>query len=385
MYRHVAVVLNGNDVFLAQLGHLPAYCLDRQAEEIGDVGARQRQVESQRPAVDPRSGSMCVAISHRKLATFSAAVFRAKGDHPLSGFVQFIQRLLQDRCSRPGDSLIRRSRADFGNEQTVKSVAASASMELSVLKGLPIRSRGELQADDLLAPIGQSFGQFGNAGQNVGKCPDFTGIAQKHGTRFKRLAGCMLAQCRSCSGSNAPQMPRCRDSQERQTVEYLNCECPDGCSCDLRHDFYRNASVRQRGMRTQLTPIKVDACELWWVVRKRGPSQWIRKTILQGFPLLYHAIPHTRQRLIFTLKSMRKPMLGWLGEASGDAKISLYLHIPFCDRLCWFCGCHTKQVLRHDPVTAYLEALGAEIQTVSRHLAGEALFRQYISAVVLRP
>ncbi|MBX3582082.1 MAG: oxygen-independent coproporphyrinogen III oxidase [Rhizobiaceae bacterium] len=55
----------------------------------------------------------------------------------------------------------------------------------------------------------------------------------------------------------------------------------------------------------------------------------------------------------------------WLSECPADASVSLYLHIPFCDRLCWFCACHTKQVLRYDPVAAYLEALSAEIATVS--------------------
>ena len=51
----------------------------------------------------------------------------------------------------------------------------------------------------------------------------------------------------------------------------------------------------------------------------------------------------------------------WLGELPDDARISLYLHLPFCDRLCWFCGCHTKQVNRYSPITTYLEALAAEI------------------------
>ena len=36
----------------------------------------------------------------------------------------------------------------------------------------------------------------------------------------------------------------------------------------------------------------------------------------------------------------------WLSRISPQTALSLYLHIPFCDRLCWFCGCHTKQVLR---------------------------------------
>lgn len=51
----------------------------------------------------------------------------------------------------------------------------------------------------------------------------------------------------------------------------------------------------------------------------------------------------------------------WLAALSPDARVSLYLHLPFCDRLCWFCGCHTKQVNRYDPVATYLEALGREV------------------------
>ncbi|MBJ3783167.1 oxygen-independent coproporphyrinogen III oxidase [Devosia sediminis] len=60
----------------------------------------------------------------------------------------------------------------------------------------------------------------------------------------------------------------------------------------------------------------------------------------------------------------------WLGELHADATLSLYLHIPYCDRLCWFCGCHTKHTLRYEPVAAYLKALYAEIDWVSAKLAG---------------
>jgi oxygen-independent coproporphyrinogen-3 oxidase len=41
--------------------------------------------------------------------------------------------------------------------------------------------------------------------------------------------------------------------------------------------------------------------------------------------------------------------------------VSAYIHIPYCDRLCWFCGCHTKQTLRYDPVRTYVTGLIAEI------------------------
>lgn len=55
---------------------------------------------------------------------------------------------------------------------------------------------------------------------------------------------------------------------------------------------------------------------------------------------------------------------GWLAELPPDARLSLYLHLPFCDRLCWFCGCHTKQVNRYEPIAAYLEALEVEIRRI---------------------
>jgi oxygen-independent coproporphyrinogen-3 oxidase len=69
----------------------------------------------------------------------------------------------------------------------------------------------------------------------------------------------------------------------------------------------------------------------------------------------------------------------WLGEVAADATISLYLHIPYCDRLCWFCGCHTKHTLRYEPITTYLEALYAEIDWVAAQLAG----RGVVSAIHL--
>jgi oxygen-independent coproporphyrinogen-3 oxidase len=63
----------------------------------------------------------------------------------------------------------------------------------------------------------------------------------------------------------------------------------------------------------------------------------------------------------------------WLGEVADDATISLYLHIPYCDRLCWFCGCHTKHTLRYEPIAHYLEALHAEIDWVADQLGGRGV------------
>jgi oxygen-independent coproporphyrinogen-3 oxidase len=51
----------------------------------------------------------------------------------------------------------------------------------------------------------------------------------------------------------------------------------------------------------------------------------------------------------------------WLRELPAAEPVSLYLHIPFCSRLCWFCGCNTRAVNRHEPVGDYARNLISEI------------------------
>ncbi len=65
----------------------------------------------------------------------------------------------------------------------------------------------------------------------------------------------------------------------------------------------------------------------------------------------------------------------WIEAVPADEPISLYLHVPFCDRLCWFCACHTKQTLRYAPVADYLTTLHREIAMLGRHLAGKGIVR----------
>ena len=62
----------------------------------------------------------------------------------------------------------------------------------------------------------------------------------------------------------------------------------------------------------------------------------------------------------------------WLAALPEGAALSLYVHVPYCDTLCWFCGCHTKITRRHAPVTAYVDALKAEIKTLAAAIPGSA-------------
>jgi len=42
-------------------------------------------------------------------------------------------------------------------------------------------------------------------------------------------------------------------------------------------------------------------------------------------------------------------------------ELSVYFHIPFCETLCWFCGCTTVITLNHSQGMAYVESLGREV------------------------
>lgn len=55
----------------------------------------------------------------------------------------------------------------------------------------------------------------------------------------------------------------------------------------------------------------------------------------------------------------------WLGQLAPTASGSLYLHIPFCRSMCWYCGCHTTVSRRQAPIARYLDALRREVQLIA--------------------
>jgi len=52
----------------------------------------------------------------------------------------------------------------------------------------------------------------------------------------------------------------------------------------------------------------------------------------------------------------------WMGEQPEAPELSVYIHIPFCRSMCWYCGCHTTIPNRHDRIARYLDALDTDIQ-----------------------
>jgi len=69
-------------------------------------------------------------------------------------------------------------------------------------------------------------------------------------------------------------------------------------------------------------------------------------------------------------------MQSWVRVIRPGSQISLYLHVPFCRRLCWFCACRTQGTQSDDPVRAYAHMLVDEIAILRANLpAGVSLSR----------
>lgn len=65
------------------------------------------------------------------------------------------------------------------------------------------------------------------------------------------------------------------------------------------------------------------------------------------------------------------------GNREEDAPLSLYVHLPFCRSLCWYCGCNV--VISKDPAAAdqYIDHLVLEMDLVRARLGG----RRFVSQV----
>lgn len=79
----------------------------------------------------------------------------------------------------------------------------------------------------------------------------------------------------------------------------------------------------------------------------------------------------------------------WLKDIKGDQPVSLYVHIPFCKKLCYYCGCFTTITSRQDRIETYIDDLIRELDIVTAAFPGKPLLSHLHfgggSPTILRP
>jgi len=58
------------------------------------------------------------------------------------------------------------------------------------------------------------------------------------------------------------------------------------------------------------------------------------------------------------------------GEQTAPPGLSVYVHVPFCDKVCFYCACNKVVTRHHERAAEYLEALKTEADLVSSLLTG---------------
>ncbi len=63
-------------------------------------------------------------------------------------------------------------------------------------------------------------------------------------------------------------------------------------------------------------------------------------------------------------------------ESNNSEGISLYIHLPFCESLCTFCGCHKRITKRHDVESPYIKTLLKEWRLYTDLFSGKPIIKE---------
>jgi oxygen-independent coproporphyrinogen-3 oxidase len=72
----------------------------------------------------------------------------------------------------------------------------------------------------------------------------------------------------------------------------------------------------------------------------------------------------------FSADTAQTTQAEWLSSVKDGSSVSLYMHVPFCRELCWFCGCHTKMTKRYEPISKYVGVMIEELALLKRMMGG---------------
>lgn len=70
----------------------------------------------------------------------------------------------------------------------------------------------------------------------------------------------------------------------------------------------------------------------------------------------YPTVPYWN-RDSFSGKTWQQTLIQSFEESNATEGISLYIHLPFCEQMCTFCGCHKRITKQHDKEGPYIQAV----------------------------
>ena len=70
----------------------------------------------------------------------------------------------------------------------------------------------------------------------------------------------------------------------------------------------------------------------------------------------YPTVPYWEEEQ-FSLEQWKQTLKTSFAESNSTEGISLYIHLPFCESLCTFCGCHKRVTKKHEMEQPYIQAV----------------------------
>lgn len=89
----------------------------------------------------------------------------------------------------------------------------------------------------------------------------------------------------------------------------------------------------------------------------------------------YPTVPYWEEDL-FSTELWKSTFIKSFEESNKSEGISLYIHLPFCESLCTFCGCNKRITKRHDVENPYITALLKEWELYCALLPNKPLIKE---------
>lgn len=89
----------------------------------------------------------------------------------------------------------------------------------------------------------------------------------------------------------------------------------------------------------------------------------------------YPAVPYWEEAT-FNIQGWKESVVKSFNESNDTEGISLYIHLPFCESMCTFCGCNKRITKNHNVEKPYIDCLLKELQMYVDLLGFKPIVRQ---------